>query len=82
MKDIITKINESSSNLCTFDASKFDNEKLGLMLIRLGESLHEFPNKAKEFVIEQYIDEGKSVVEIRIKDKSSNEYYKKTITSK
>lgn len=82
MKDIITKINESSSNLCTFDASKFDNEKLGLALMRLGESLHAFPNKAKEFAIEQYIDEGKSVIEIRIKDKSRNEYYKKTITSK
>ena len=82
MKDIITKINESSSNLCAFDASKFDNENLGLALMRLGESLHAFPNKAKEFAIEQYIDEGKSVIEIRIKDKSSNEYYKKTITSK
>ena len=82
MKDIITKINESSSNLCTFDASKLDNEQLGLALMRLGESSHAFPNKAKEFVIEQYIDEGKSVVEIRVKDKSSNEYYKKTITSK
>ena len=82
MNDIVAKINESSSNLCTFDASKFDNEKLGLALMRLGESLQAFPNKAKEFVIEQYIDDGKSVIEIRIKDKSSNEYYKKTITSK
>lgn len=82
MKDIITKINESSSNLCTFDASKFDNEKLGLVLMRLGESLHAFPNKAKEFTIEQYVDEGKSIIDIRIKDKSYNEYYKNTITSK
>lgn len=82
MKDIITKINESSPNLCTFDASKFDNEKLGLVLMRLGESLHAFPNKAKEFVIEQYVDEGKSIIDIRIKDKSGNEYYKNTITSK
>ena len=82
MKDIITKINESSSNICTFDASKFDNEKLGLALMRLGESLQAFPNKAKEFVIEQYIDEGKSVIEIRIKNNSNKEYYKKTITSK
>ena len=82
MKDIITKINESSANLCTFDATKFDNKELGDALMRLGESLHAFPNKAKEFVIEQYVDEGKSVIKIRIKDKSYNEYYKKTITSK
>lgn len=82
MKDIITKINESSSNICVFDISKFDNEKLGLALMRLGESLNAFPNKAKEFVIEQYTDKGKSVIEIRIKDKSHNEYYKKTITAK
>ena len=62
--------------------SKFDNEKLGLALIKLGESLHAFPNKAKEFVIEQYMDEDKSVIEIRVKDNSRNEYYKKTIISK
>jgi len=82
MKDITTKINESSSNLCTFDASKFDNKELGDALMRLGESLHVFHNKAKEFTIKQYVDEGKSVIEIRIKDNSHNEYYKKTITSK
>ncbi len=83
MKDLKDKlVNESSSNLCTFDASKFDNEKLGLALIKLGESLHAFPNKAKEFVIEQYMDEDKSVIEIRVKDNSRNEYYKKTIISK
>ena len=34
MKNINQFINESSSNLCTFDASKFDNEKLGLALMR------------------------------------------------
>ena len=50
--------------------------------MRLGESLHAFPNTAKEFTIEQYIDEGKSVIEIRIKNNSHKEYYKKTITSK
>ena len=82
MKDIITKINESSSNLCTFDASKFDNEKLGLALMRLGESLHEFTNKAKEFVIEQYIDESKSVIEILKKKKSRYKDKKKTIPSR
>ena len=45
--------------------------------MRLGESLQAFPNKAKEFAIEQYIDEGKSVIEIRIKNNSHKEYYKK-----
>ena len=50
--------------------------------MRLGESLYAFPNTAKEFTIEQYIDEGKSVIEIRIKNNSNKEYYKKTITSK
>lgn len=82
MKSLNNYINESSSNLCTFDASKFDNEKLGLTLIGLGESLHAFPNKAKEFAIEQYVDDGKSVIEIRIKDNSYNEYYKKIIFAK
>ena len=83
MKNLKDKlINESSSNLCTFDASKFDNKELGDALMRLGESLHAFPNKAKEFVIQQYTDEGKSVIEIRIKDNSYNEYYKKIITAK
>ena len=80
MKDIITKINESSSNICTFDASKFDNEKLGLALIHLGESIHAF-NKVKEFTIEHHVDEGKSIIEIRMKDKSNHEYYQDTIIS-
>ena len=80
MKDTITKINESSSNVCTFDASKFDNKKLGLALIHLGESIHVF-NKAKEFTIEHHVDEGKSIIEIRIKDKSKREYYQDTIIS-
>ena len=30
MKDIVTKINESSSNLCTFDASKLIMKNLDL----------------------------------------------------
>lgn len=82
MKDLKDKIFESSSNLCTFYVDKFDHEEVGNMFIRLGESLHAF-DKGHEFSISHYKDDdGKYVIDVRVKDKSYNEYFKKKVTSK
>ena len=82
MRDIKNFINEGSANLCTFNLDKFDHEEVRSAFLRLGESLHAF-GKCHEFLIEQYkTDDGKSAFDIRVKDKSGNEYFTKTIKSK
>ena len=82
MKDIITKINESSANLCTFNEVNFDQNKLGDLFIEFGEALKK-NSKAKEISISEYGGtEGEpKVVDLRIKDSSYNECFRKKCIS-
>ena len=82
MKDIITKINEASVNLCTFNGVNFDQNKLGDLFIEFGEALKNTSN-AKEITISEYGGtKGESqVVDLRIKDSSYNECFRKKCIS-
>ena len=82
MKYIITKINEASVNLCTFNGVNFDQNKLGDLFIEFGEALKK-NSKAKEISISEYGGtKGESqVVDLRIKDSSYNECFRKKCIS-
>ena len=81
MKSIKKYIDKSNTNLCTFNAQEFNHEDFGLLLIRLGESLHAF-GKAHEFTFENLKNsEGNMEINIRIKDSTGKEYFNKSIIS-
>lgn len=82
MKDIITKINEASVNLCTFNGVNFDQNKLGDLFIEFGEALKK-TSKAKEISISEYggTKEEPQTIDLRIKDSSYNECFRKKCIS-
>jgi hypothetical protein len=83
MKDLKDRlINEASANLCTFNGDKLDNEKLGDLFIEFGEALKK-NSKAKEISISEYGGTGgePQVIDLRIKDSSYNECFRKKCIS-